>query len=689
MNAAEVLHLLDRWREAGWLREVDRVFAAFLHGEAPDASGLLLLGAALASHQLGRGHVCIDLAATLADPEGVLAIPAEPLDLATAASQPPTPADALRGVALSDWMAALRHPELVADGAGSTPLALSGSRLYLRRFREHERTVRDAIQSRLAAGAAPEAEDTARLRAMLCALFPRSALTPSTDWQKVSCALALRSRFAVITGGPGTGKTTTVVKLLALLQTLALQGGQSGEGGKGPGPEPRPLRIRLAAPTGKAAARLNTSISDAVQKLDLRHVREADAVRKAIPTEVTTVHRLMGSMGGLRRFRHDAQNRLPLDVLVLDEASMVALETMAAVLEALPPGARLVLLGDKDQLASVEAGGVLGELCRSADAGHYLPEVREWLQVASGELVDAELEDPAGRPLDQAVAKLRHSYRFKSSSGIGRLAAAVNAGDVAEVAAIRGSALEDLAWQDLDARGVALRKLVLEGARHAFAGQRADGTRPVGYAHYLQVLRAQRPAPDAPEAAFDAWAKAVLDAQGQFQLLCAVRKGEHGVERLNAQVAALLEKEGLIGATQGWYAGRPVMVTRNDYGLRLMNGDVGVTLERPASREPGAPAQWMPRVAFPASDGGIHWVSPARLQDVETVYAMTVHKSQGSEFTHVALVLPDAGSRVLTRELVYTGITRARTWFTVAGPQETLMQAIDRPTRRVGGLLMD
>ena len=673
MNAREALQLLERWCAAGWLREVDRVFADFLLREAPDADGLLLLGAALASHQLGRGHVCVDLAATIADAEATLAIPPEPLDLAQLAELPATPADVLQGVTLAAWQSALRHPLLNADGAGTSPLVLVATRLYLRRFWEHERTVRTAIQARLAADAALDEAAAPEVRRMLDALFPRDARTPPTDWQKLSCALALRSRFAVITGGPGTGKTTTVVKLLALLQHLALHDAQRAG---------RPLRIRLAAPTGKAAARLNTSIANAVQGLSLDHVPDPEAVRRAIPTEVTTVHRLMGTVGGMRRFRHDALNRLPLDVLVLDEASMVALETMAAVLEALPNGARLVLLGDKDQLASVEAGGVLGELCRRADDGHYLPQVRDWLQATSGEQIAENFVDPGGQPLDQAVAKLRHSYRFDRESGIGQLAAAVNAGRLDEVAAIRAADHRDLAWLDLDARGSALRRLVLEGGR-----QGADG--PVGHAHYLQVLRARQPALDAPAEAFDAWAHAVLQAHGQFQLLCAVRKGEHGVERLNEQVARLLHKEGWIAATHGWYLGRPVMVTRNDYGLGLMNGDVGVTLQRAVAAEAGAPPEWAPRVAFPGPDGGIRWVSPTRLQDVETVFAMTVHKSQGSEFTHVALLLPEAGSRVLTRELVYTGITRAKSWFTIAGPHAILQEAVERPTRRTGGLSME
>lgn len=643
--------LLQAWVRAGWLRDVDAVFAEFLAREAEGAAPLLLLAAALASHQLGRGHVCLDLAAALQDPADTLALPPE--DQALPAEQPATPAELLAGVTLAQWRAALADPRLVAAAAGSTPLVLEGTRLYLRRYWQHEQSVRAALAERLQPDDAPA--DVATMRSTLDALFPPAPATP--DWQKIACALALRSRFSVITGGPGTGKTTTVVKLLALLQSLSLGGAQ-----------PRRLRIRLAAPTGKAAARLNGSIANAVKNLPFDALANGDLVRAAIPTDVSTVHRLLGSMGGTRRFRHDAGNPLPLDVLVLDEASMVDLETMAAVLAALPPRARVVLLGDKDQLASVEAGGVLGELCRRADEGHYRAQTRDWLEAVTGERIGQTHVDAQGSALDQAVAKLRWSYRFGATSGIGRLADAVNRGDADSVRAIRREQPPDLAWVELLPGDTALRHLVLEG----------------GYRAYLQRV-ADAPPADAGPAAFDAWAKAVLQAYGGFQLLCAVRRGPYGVEGLNRRIAALLHAEKLLPEVREWYLGRPVMVTRNDYGIGLMNGDVGITLALPAAN-----GQPLLRVAFEDSDGGIRWVLPSRLREVETVFAMTVHKSQGSEFGHAALLLPEARSRVLTRELVYTGITRARQRFTIALPQGSgtvLEQAIRERVRRAGGAL--
>ena len=402
MTREQLLELLGQWAGRGWLRELDRAFAAFLVEQAPDAEPLLILAAALASHQLGRGHVCLELAATLADSRFALSLPPDgelegtPLTL---------PGELLDGLDLAAWQAALADPRLVGEGPGATPLVLAGSRLYLRRYWQYEREVRAGIDQRLARGEALRAAlPTDALRQALDALFPKQANAPA-DWQKLACALAAGNAFGIVTGGPGTGKTTTVVRLLALLQSLAL----GGEGG-------RPLRIRLAAPTGKAAARLNESIANAVDRLDLGAFANGEQIRQQVPKEVTTLHRLLGSRPDSRQFRHHPGNPLALDLLVVDEASMVDLEMMAALLGALPDKARLILLGDKDQLASVEAGAVLGELCSRAREGHYRAATRDWLQAVSGEQVDDDLLDAHGQPLDQAVAMLRHSHRFSSAA---------------------------------------------------------------------------------------------------------------------------------------------------------------------------------------------------------------------------------------------------------------------------------
>ncbi|EIM98563.1 DNA helicase/exodeoxyribonuclease V, alpha subunit, partial [Paraburkholderia hospita] len=319
----QIGHLLADWVERGWLREVDAAFARFLAREVPHAHALLILAAALASHQLGRGHACLDLVATLRDPAFALSLPPDGLRVSTeddAEEDVVPPSKVLAGVTVERWRAALDDPSLVGDGdgEGSTPLVLVDTRLYLRRYWQYERNVCRAIGQRLEASVELEgALDVGSLQHALGTLFPPAPARDGAraDWQKLACALAARSAFSIVTGGPGTGKTTTVVKLLALLQSLALTGSDG-----------KPLRIRLAAPTGKAAARLNESIANAVERLPLEGFANGETIRAAIPVAVTTLHRLLGTRPDTRRFRHHAGNPLALDVLVIDEGSMVDLE---------------------------------------------------------------------------------------------------------------------------------------------------------------------------------------------------------------------------------------------------------------------------------------------------------------------------------------------------------------------------
>ncbi|WP_339119447.1 exodeoxyribonuclease V subunit alpha [Halomonas sp. BMC6] len=706
-STPELLALCERWVARGWLRDLDRALVRFLASEAPDAPTLLLLAAALASHQLGRGHVCLDINATLNAPDFALSLPPEGDDLT---DPPPLPSDVLATLTLSEWQAALHHPLLTSEGPGNTPLVVvtthsaSGTpstRLYLRRYWQYEQSLHQHIAARLET--TNDASDSGLLPQALNILFKQSN---GLDWQKTACALAARSRFGIITGGPGTGKTTTVVRLLALLQTLQLAQHPS-----------QPLRIRLAAPTGKAAARLNESIAGQVNALPLaelatllsEHSPAPATSEIAIPTEVTTLHRLLGARPDTRHFRHSAANPLALDVLVIDEASMVDIEMMAATLSALPAHAQCILLGDKDQLASVEAGSVLGDLCRRADAAHYTPATAEWLAQATGQPLPAEFIDPAGQPLDQAITMLRVSHRFNEHSGIGQLAKAINQPGHAQSEREKQQAVTAVlrhGYPDIHhlvmSDDAALDKLVIHGSPSGFAGNGEGRTDhqsqpiapPTGYRHYLNVLHAQRPRGESFEentTAYNAWASEVLSAYSHFQLLCALRKGPWGVEGLNQRIASTLRREKLLYGSdvtleKGWYEGRPVLVTQNDYGLKLMNGDIGITLAVP---DPRNPQQMLLRVAFPSSDKEkpIRWVLPSRLHAVETVFAMTVHKSQGSEFLHTALLLPPTLNPILTRELVYTGITRAREWLTVAEAKRgVLNEAVTREVMRVSGV---
>lgn len=699
--------LLEQWQQLDWLRPLDLGFARLIQtltaeqGEA--ATPLLLLLAALTSHQVGRGHVCVDLRHLVDDAEATLALPPEDTGATspatTAASSPPTapssPADLLSTLTLNDCVAALKESCSVSDGSLTTPLVLNDSRLYLRRFWRYEQRIAEGIHHRLALAsplADPQAAATDTLRQALTVLFSQQT---EVDYQQLACALAARNRFTVITGGPGTGKTTTVVRLLAALQAVA--GSTPERGG-------RKYRIRLAAPTGKAAARLNESIGGAISDLPLSQL-PGQVATDDIPSQVTTLHRLLGSRPDTRQFRHDRDNPLLVDILVIDEASMVDVDLMASVFDALPASAQLILLGDKDQLASVDAGAVLGELCQRASAGHYTPDTADWLSAVTGHRLPNHLQDDDGLVLDQAVAMLRKSFRFDGSSGIGRLAEAVNTNtlDNSMLAACRDGAFADVIWlnggdprPDRDQTLALVRNHAVDGSPQAFqnrgqgrVGRNGPMPSPVGYGHYLSLLQNPDEKTDYTRDDWDRLARDLLARFADFQILCALRRGPFGVEGINDLITRQLHDHGLINADKTWYSGRPVLVTGNDYNLGLMNGDIGITVEVPWGQDPQGHAKPTPRVAFPGTDNSsaIRWISPSRLQQVETVYAMTVHKSQGSEFNHTCLVLPDRLSPVMTRELVYTGITRARNWFSlITGDARVFTDSVQQQVVRASGL---
>jgi len=662
MTPTAMLALMQGWRDAGWLRRLDLAFAEFIHQLDPGAPASLLLACALLAQLEGRGHSGLPLKALMLEPDALLGWPAESgEDLKEALAEWPADASMLRAA----WSARPVLQVDPSDHSGSSPLVLCGDLLYLRRYWRYESRVALQIRSRTRRVDSTEnlsaAVDAVAARNLLDQLFPPQ-VPPRTDWQKVACALALRGRLTLITGGPGTGKTYTAARLLVLLQAL-----HNG---------PQPLRVALAAPTGKAAARLRQSIDIALQ--DLRQQLGASLPLDGWAAQLAparTLHSLLGGRPGTRRFRHDAANPLEVDVLFVDEASMVHLEMMASLLEAMPVGARVVLLGDKDQLASVEAGAVMGDLCEGGDAmavkdameatrapTGYRPDTAQWVHDVAGQsLPDAVLGD--GADLAQQTVVLRESRRF--AGPIGQLALAVNRGDgAAAIDLLRSS--PDGAVSLIEARDAGVIPPVTIGGRPGAPG---------GYRAYLETL-GQRPV-DA--AGFDGWAKAVLRKFDGFRVLCAVREGPWGVAGLNEAIERALAEQGLLQRRAEWYEGRPVMVTRNDASLGVFNGDIGIVLRSPA-------AEGSLRCYF--LDGEeLRSVSVGRLADVVTAFAMTVHKSQGSEFDHVLLVFPDEDVPVLTRELVYTGITRARHAFTmVTRHAGSLAAAASRQTRRVSGL---
>lgn len=677
LPVSAMLSQLATWVELGALRSLDLALTRFIAQQAPNSSELLLLSVALVSERNAHGHVCLDLTAALAQPALLLSTTHNMADGVSEHQAREELSAHLAHLDIKHWLAELSASNVVEnqlkDRASphskhdNTPLVLAGSPerplLYLRRYWLYEQRIKHSLNQRLAKQVILPHAATQTLLTALFAPSTSADNTPAraTDWQKVACLLAARSHFSIITGGPGTGKTTTVVKLLALLQGLRITNQES------------PLHIHLAAPTGKAAARLSESIAGSVAKLPLPH-ELAESVRSHIPTEVTTLHRLLGSLPNTRHFRHHASNPLVTDLVVVDEASMMDVEMMANLVDALPEHARLILLGDKDQLASVEAGSILGDLCQTADAAHYTPKTQAWIKQLSNEDIAESFIDPQGSALQQATCMLRHSYRFSAHPGIGQLATLVNSGQATP------SSLNNTVKKAPQS----LNSLTLSAANNQFFMDLTPLTRLAVSGYQTYLTKAKQPpqltkVPDANLGALNAWALEVFTEHNQFQLLSAVRQGTVGIDNLNQEITKALQQKNLLPQGDAiWYAGRPLLVTRNDYSLKLMNGDIGICLYWPGVGL---------RVAFPDGEQGIRWVLPSRLQGVETVFAMTVHKSQGSEFTHTALVLPDYGNPVLTKELIYTGITRSKEKFTLIHSKDAvLQQALHSRVTRASGL---
>lgn len=605
---SEFEQLLKQAQEAQIFRPLDLRFARLVEnsGSAPG-----LLAAACLSAGSGEGHVCLPL--SLLQPDKLfsgrqLVLVSELWQAAGAPQEPQL------------WKELLSRWNAVSDGSLATPLVLDNDRLYLHRMWHQERQVAGFFSADLPA----KLTEPSEIRTILDRLFGEEG----NNWQKIAAAVSLTRQHSVISGGPGTGKTTTVARLLAALLLL----------------EPQRLRICLAAPTGKAAARLTESLGKALQALPV-----SDELKSRFPQEATTLHRLLGARPGTRSLRYHAGNPLHLDVLVVDEASMVDLSMMASLISALPPTARVIFLGDRDQLASVEAGAVLGDICRCAEYGYSPQRARELSELTGASLSGTVVEQaPAVR---DSLCLLRQSYRFSAGSGIGQLAAAVNQGDLARLDAIRKDEYQDIALRSLESADDWL----------AMLGDISDG-----YAGMLEMIRQQSEPED------------VLQAFSRYQLLCALREGPFGVSGLNQRIEQRLRQQKRLAPANGqWYSGRPVMITRNDSALGLFNGDIGITM---------ADSNRQLKVYFMLPEGDVKAVQPSRLPPHDTAWAMTVHKSQGSEFDHTALVLPPQFSPVLSRELVYTAITRARKQLTIYSDESLFNRAVQSRTLRRSGL---
>ena len=568
--------------------------------------GAVLLAAALAVRAVRLGHVYVDLH-TVAD---TATTEDEEVDVDLAGLPWPDPAS------WPDQLAASPLTAVGPDGPADRPLRLIHAgpawRLYLDRYWRHERTVADDLLRRSAG--APPAVDRAALDEGLRRLFPDEAAS-GDDLQRRAASTAVERRLAVVAGGPGTGKTTTVARILALLHEQAASLGQP------------PPRVALAAPTGKAAARLAEAVHAEALTLDI-----SPAVRAALTASpASTLHRLLGFQPGSRsRFRHDASNQLGHTVVIVDESSMVSLSLMAKLLVTVRPTARLILVGDPRQLASVEAGAVLGDLVGPATAGSPGPE----------------------GAIAASVVVLRRVHRY--GAGIAAVAESIEAGDPADVtAALRGSP-GDVTWIEA-----------------------ADGLDPGRAPGLAAVRRAVVGAASSVVAAAQAGdGAAALASLRSVQVLCAHRRGAAGAARWRAEIERWL-RLGIPGYGGGpWFAGRPLLVTENDYGLGVFNGDTGVVIDAGAGRL---------RAVFDRR-GEILAVRPTRLASVESLYAMTIHKAQGSQFDQVVVVLPEPGSRALTRELLYTAVTRARSSLTLIASEASVAAAVSRPIARASGL---
>jgi exodeoxyribonuclease V alpha subunit len=612
--------LLRAFNDAGVISAADVQVARRLAalGDVDEPSVLLAFALAVRGPRLG--HVLVDLAAIR---ETVTVDTEEPVD--TEALPWPEP------VAWCERVAACAIVGTVDDDvAAALPLRLVGSTLYLDRSWREEVQVADALLARDRGPVDPV--DLDRLAEGLRRLCP----APGDARRRMAVATAVLRRLTVVAGGPGTGKTSAVACIYALLVEQATAAGA-----------PAPL-IALAAPTGKAAARLAEAVHEQAERL----TTGPDVRQELRGATASTVHRLLeGRPDSRSRFRHDRTNRLPHDVVIVDEASMLSLTLMARLLEAVPPEARLILVGDPDQLSSVEAGAVLGDVVGPAAGAPRLGSAaRALLAQVTGDVPDGDGREGSG--FGDGVVVLDRGYRF--AGGIADLAAAVRGGDPDAVVRALAAGTDDVVW-------------IAEEATDAVVGDTLEPVRRDAVRSGRAVIAAAR----AGDAA------AALGALGDFRLLCGHRRGPYGVSQWTPRIEEWLAAElGELGGQGLDYPGRPLLITANDYDLDLFNGDTGVVI---AGARGGLDAAFQRR-------GELFEVRPSRLGAVDTVYAMTVHKSQGSQFGTVVVIVPPADSRLLTREVLYTAVTRARTRLIVVASEAAVRTATANPAVRATGL---
>jgi len=536
---------------------------------------------------------------------------------------------------LSIWHKHLRESDLVGMPGEFYPLILDDAdRLYLFRYWEYEKKLIDLIQSRTSSDGGKV--DLDKLKQHLDIFFPGTD-DSVVDWQRMAAAVAVLKSFCVISGGPGTGKTYAIARILA---TLIEQHDSDG------------LRIYLTAPTGKAAARLAESIGMAKKQLIC-----GSKILSAIPDVSFTIHRMLKPVKDTPYFIYNRENPLPADVVVVDEASMVDLPLMSKLIQALPESSRLILIGDRHQLASVQAGSVLGDICGDKiDNGFsktFAQTMADVMDCNPDQLISSHKEKTG---IQDSMVYFTRSYRFDKESGINVLSQAVNSGasdDALDI--LKQGHYPEISWYPLSTH--ADHHVLVSKSIHA---------------HYSKLYSQKDP-------------QEALDQLNKFRILCAVNQGALGVDTLNARAGAVLTGDGKIqvpdSQSTGWYHGRPVLITANDYTLGLFNGDVGIAMLQEVDNEKTC------HIYFQSGPSGtIQRFAPSRLPRHQAVYAMTIHKSQGSEFDEVLLVLPEKDNPLLTRELLYTGITRARRKLSILASESVIRSAVSRRIERASGL---
>jgi exodeoxyribonuclease V alpha subunit len=591
--------------------ELDLHFARFMAElSGNDEESVVALSAALVSSYRRRGDVCLDLARFAGSTLGA------PLQGADAIVCPGLPA----------WRAKLLASRAVGSPGEMLPLILDGkNRLYLHRYWSYEKNLSEAIRARTM-GACVQDADPEALKSHLKKIFPQAA-GQGVDWQMTAAAVAALKRFCVISGGPGTGKTYAAARILALILSR---------------PRPQGWRVFLCAPTGKAAARLAEAVADAKMNL----VCDPEVAR-GIPEEGQTIHRMLKPVKGTPYFHYHAENKLPADIVLVDEASMVDLPLMSKLIQAVADDARLILMGDRDQLASVEAGSVLGDICGekqhngfSAPFGRKIRNLTEPGTRAIGEA------HPYTSGIQDSIVFFTKRYRFETGGGIHALSQAVNSGDsAAAVQLLKEAGHSDIEW-----------------------------IRPAGIEEYRRRVM---------QKILGRYRDLFITEDPAEMLACAVNQGPFGVLAVNHLAESVLQDQGFIRRLHPfrstWYNGKPVMITENEYDLGLFNGDVGVAAEEKSGDHGYC-------VYFRKSGETLQRFGASRLPAYHEVYAMTVHKSQGSEFDEVLLILPERDNPLLTRELLYTGITRARQKLSILALEPVIESAVSRRVERTSGL---